>query len=226
MNWLKSFAIIFLLVLFPTHSFSSPSVEKRLSSFIKEFYGNEVIIVKFLTPSFTTDEKMRLVDIRFAKIPDTDGSGVLSLEWQNAKGFKKRTFVSFKVFRNGKLFVVKKDIHNGDIIAEKDLEIKEIVMERWDERYPSDVKEIIGKRITKGLPRGSVITRQILEEPVTVTYGELVTIVYEDNRLIIQTKGKALEKGKMGDVVKVENITSGKKIVGRVIGAKKVKVEL
>jgi len=226
MGFLKRFTIILLVTLIPSYSFSSPSLDKRLTSFIKDFYGDEAISVKFLNLSLSQEEKMRLVDIRFSKIPDMDGNGILSLEWENGRKLKKKTFVSFKVSRKGKLFLAKKEMKRGDIVSEKDLEIKEVVMDRWDEKYPSNLNEIIGKKINRKLAEGSVIARNMLEEQVSVKHGEIVTLIYENGRLLIQTKGKVLERGRIGDIVKVENISSGKKITGRVVGEKKIKVEL
>jgi flagella basal body P-ring formation protein FlgA len=69
-----------------------------------------------------------------------------------------------------------------------------------------------------------VITLKVLEDPTAIQKGEVVNITAQNRRLLVQGKGTALEKGKMGDVVRVKS-TSGKEIAGKVTGSNTVSVE-
>ena len=71
----------------------------------------------------------------------------------------------------------------------------------------------------------TIITYQFLENPVVVQRGEIVNIVAENKAIIVQTKGKTMSKGRMGDLIRVQNITSGKEVQGRVTASNTVTVE-
>jgi flagella basal body P-ring formation protein FlgA len=59
-----------------------------------------------------------------------------------------------------------------------------------------------------------------------VRRGKMVLLIGESKRLLIKTQGKALENGRLGDVIKVKNITSGKVVHATVTGENTVKVDL
>jgi flagellar basal body P-ring formation protein FlgA len=90
--------------------------------------------------------------------------------------------------------------------------------------YPADLGDVTGRLTKKVLPAGEVITKQVLEEALAVRKGEVVNISAQNKRLIVQTRGMALEKGREGDMVRVKSL-SGKEIVARVTSGGNVTVE-
>jgi len=64
----------------------------------------------------------------------------------------------------------------------------------------------------------------MLEEQLVLAKGEIVNMTLESKKLLVQAKGVALEKGKMGDTVRVRS-ASGKEVIGKVTGSNSISVE-
>ena len=46
----------------------------------------------------------------------------------------------------------------------------------------------------------------------------------ENKNLYVRAKGKALEKGRMGDSIRVKNMSSDREIIGKVVSGNKILV--
>jgi flagella basal body P-ring formation protein FlgA len=57
-----------------------------------------------------------------------------------------------------------------------------------------------------------------------VARGEVVNMTVENSRIVVHAKGIAMEKGGIGDLVKVKS-SSGKEIVGRVTGSNSISIQ-
>ena len=76
---------------------------------------------------------------------------------------------------------------------------------------------MLNKTAKKEIHAGEVITKQHLEDQVAVQKGETVSMTVENESLLVQAKGVALEKGRIGDLVRVKS-SSGKEVIGKVSG--------
>lgn len=86
---------------------------------------------------------------------------------------------------------------------------------------PSDV---IGRRMAQHLGQGRVLMARHLEIPWTVEKNTPVSIAFVEGGFIVETKGRALEDGQMGDLIYLENERSGRRIQGIVAGPHKIVV--
>lgn len=97
-------------------------------------------------------------------------------------------------------------------------------------RLPSDAvfneEEVIGKELKTSLKPGEVIRRSYLNEPLVIKKNQEVLIVARSRSLLVRAKGKALQEGRLGDRIRVKNISSKKEIWGRVISPNEVEVML
>jgi flagella basal body P-ring formation protein FlgA len=91
--------------------------------------------------------------------------------------------------------------------------------------YPASIEDVIGKVLKKDVPMNTIVANQMLEEPVAVQRGEIVNVIAENKKLLIQSKGKMIDKGRVGDMVRVKNISSGREITGRVTANNAVTVD-
>lgn len=78
-------------------------------------------------------------------------------------------------------------------------------------------EEIKGMSALRPIPAGMVIKKEYLRPETLIKRGEAVTILVDNGRLRIKSKGKASEDGYMGKTVRVR-AASGKEIKGRVTG--------
>jgi flagella basal body P-ring formation protein FlgA len=59
-----------------------------------------------------------------------------------------------------------------------------------------------------------------------VCSGEIVSIEVRVNDLVVRDKGVAMKDGYQGETIPVKNISSGRQVVGTIIAASLVQVEL
>jgi len=201
-------------------------MEMRIIQFVKQIYNDENDVqVKLNGIPNQLKEKIQVKNISFLRVPDVDGDGLCAVEVEGLGGKCRTVHVSFKVFAKRKLFVMKQNGKQGDILRKTDVFIRETYLNGKAAEYPSSIDEIVGRALKRDLSMNAMVTKQMLEDPVTMQRGETVDIVAENGKIIVQTKGKTVDKGKMGDVIRVKNITSGKEIQGRITANNTVTVE-
>jgi flagella basal body P-ring formation protein FlgA len=79
--------------------------------------------------------------------------------------------------------------------------------------------------LKKDVAPGTVLTTLIIDSPQVVHRGEMITIVGENTQLLVKAKGKAEEPGRVGERIRVKNLSSDREVVGRVAGNGTVIVE-
>jgi len=199
------------------------SLENDIVAFIKSVYGEREIQVSFnrLPQSIKAAKSIR--SISFSRVPDDAGDGVCLVGIQGQGGSDTNVYVPFKVQIKKQLYTLKTDVKKGDIIRHADVAVKEAHVQGSAAGHPTGIEEVAGKMAKKDLFTGQVLTKQMLQEQMMIAKGEIVNMTAENSRLVIQAKGVALEKGGLGDLVRVKS-ASGREIVGRVIGSNSIDV--
>jgi len=87
-------------------------------------------------------------------------------------------------------------------------------------------KQVIGHILAKGLGPQEIITSRHLSHTPLIKRGEEVTVVLDQNGMMITAKGVTREDGYMGRPVRVRNSKSKKEFQAEVVDAKTVKVVL
>ncbi len=203
------------------------TVEDGIVSFIKQFYDDgENVYVRFNNLPEALQDKVKIRHIDFVKVPDSKGNGLCLVEIEGRNNRPKTVYVSFRAQTKRKLFVLKQSVRRGDTIHSGDLMVKDTFMAEDAGVYPARIEDAVGKIVKRDMAAGTAITSQALEDSFAVQRGDTVDIVADNKRLSVQAKGITLEKGKLGDRVRVKNLTSDKEVVGRVAGNGVVRVDL
>ncbi len=230
---IPAFIILFALVFFACAGIAhgalpgESAVEAKIIWFIKDIYpdkGGSVRVKLNSTPSILK-ENVRIVNISFVKVPDAGGDGVCAVEVRNSAGHTQTVQVPFKVFAKRELYVLKRAMQKGDLVTHKDLAIRDTYMNGRMAGYPATIEDVIGKALKRDLPANTVLTDQVIEDRVVMKRGEVVTIIAESNKIVVQAKGRAIDNGRMGETIRVKNLSSGKELVGKVVSGTAVKVE-
>lgn len=87
-------------------------------------------------------------------------------------------------------------------------------------------KQVIGHIISKGAGPQEILTSRHIDHKPIIKRGEEVTVVLDQNGLVISTKGVTREDGYLGRQVRVRNARSKKEFQAEVLDAKTVKVVL
>jgi flagella basal body P-ring formation protein FlgA len=212
-----------LAVALPRLSWAADA-EAGIKDFIKQIYaGNEIQVVFAQLPQ-ALKSNVGLKDISFAKVPDPSGDGICLVGIEGKNGTESSVYVPFKVLVKRTLYMAKHDIGKGEAIHLVDLAVKETYLNGSGGAYPEKVEAVLDKTAKKEIHAGEVITKQLLEDQMAVRKGETVSMTVENDNLLVQAKGVALEKGRIGDQVRVKS-ASGKEVTGRVSGDDSVVVE-
>ena len=83
----------------------------------------------------------------------------------------------------------------------------------------------MGKRTRRSIDANTVLQPNLVELPPLVRRGDIVLIVAESEGLKVTALGRIKEKGTKGQIVRVENIDSHKRIYARVLDSNHVKVD-
>jgi len=87
-------------------------------------------------------------------------------------------------------------------------------------------KQVVGQMLAKGLGPQEILTSRHLSHTPLIKRGEEVTVVLDQNGLVITTRGVTREDGYLGRHVRVRNSKSKKEFQAEVMDAKTVKVIL
>ena len=201
-------------------------IEARLTRFVKQIYNDDDDVrIKFNPMTISRNEKTKIRNISFLEMPDANGAGICSLELELDGGRTRNVHVPFRVFAKRKIFMMRHPGKQGDVIRKTDITVKEIYLSGRNNEYPATVEEVAGRVLKRDIAANTVVTKQILEEQIALQRGDLVNIVVESKRLLVQARGKTIDKGRIGDTVRVKNVTSGKELVGKVTGSNTVVVQ-
>jgi flagella basal body P-ring formation protein FlgA len=198
--------------------------EDTIADFVQKIYGDNEVQVTFSRLPQLIRDNARIKNISFAKVPDVMGDGICLVAVEGHNGSCRNLYVPFKVQAKRTLYTLKHNVKKGDAISIDDIAAKETFLQGGLSVYPSEARDIVGKVAKKELMAGEVITNQILEELVMVAKGETICMTVEKKNLFVQGKGVALEKGKLGDVIRVKSL-SGREVIARVTGNGSVSVE-
>jgi len=112
----------------------------------------------------------------------------------------------------------------GTILEASDLKLERMNTSRMPDGIVSDLQHAAGKRLNQTLGADRYLRQNMLSSPALIQKGDKVKLVATNGTIKIITIGIALESGGVDEQVEIENTTSNKKIVGRVVDASTVEV--
>ena len=115
-------------------------------------------------------------------------------------------------------------LDSGDIIGISDLDWIAVESQRIGPDVILDEDEMVGLAVRRTLSPGQPLRAADLRAPVIVPRGDTVTIHYHVGTLAITARGRALQDGAAGDVVRVINTDSNRTIEVVVRGPNEVAV--
>jgi flagella basal body P-ring formation protein FlgA len=92
-------------------------------------------------------------------------------------------------------------------------------------RYLTKAEDIAGRVPVRYIRMGQPIEQNMLQNPIVVHSGAPVRLLTNYNGVEVSAEGVALQKGRIGEVIKVRNARSAKTLRGKVIDAATVKIE-
>ncbi|HLC26240.1 MAG TPA: flagellar basal body P-ring formation chaperone FlgA [bacterium] len=118
-----------------------------------------------------------------------------------------------------------KPIARGQILGAGDVYLRRMSVRELLPNTASEISKVVEKKARRFLQAHQVINETFLENQTAVRKGEVVKLVVESPSLHIETPGKTVQDGGVGEVIRVLNLGSHKEVYGRVLDSKTVQVE-
>ena len=160
--------------------------------------------------SFAFDPKRDAFQAAFAA-PSKD----MKLAEVNVIG-KVQRYVSVPVLANS--------LRAGDLIGARDISWIDIPVQEAEDGVILNEKDLDGMTPRRMIAAGKPIRDRDLQKPRLVARGDFVTLVYESGPIILTAKGKALQPGAHGDIVRIVNVSSNRALEGVVTGDRQISI--
>ncbi len=116
------------------------------------------------------------------------------------------------IARGRPVLVLTRSLRRGDVIAPDDVEVRS--GQSGSGGGYADPSQVVGKQLVRSLRAGSAPGPRDLESVTLVERGDMVRIVARVGGVVASTVGKSMETGGAGDLVRVENLQSGRQLTG------------
>ena len=138
------------------------------------------------------------------------------------KAWKLHVPVRLTVFQP--VVVANRTLPRDSVLTAADISLAERDTGSLDYGYLSAVEDAIGQRLRRPLQAGEALAPGTLEMPPIVKRGQQVTLQARSGGMQIRMAGIAQADGIRGQVIPVQNLSSGREVEGIVRSAKSVEV--
>lgn len=136
----------------------------------------------------------------------------------------RRQIVTGRVHRLAEVPVLGRPIGRGEIIAAADVEWLRLKDSRLGSSTIVDADDLVGLSARRALRPGVPVRASQVRKPVVVAKGSQVTLFLDGPGLALSARGRALEDGGRGEIVRVSNLQSNVVVEGAVAGPGQVRV--
>jgi flagella basal body P-ring formation protein FlgA len=137
----------------------------------------------------------------------------------------KKLMVSVNIEVMSDIVVTNKPLGRYQIITEDDISLNRMNLAKVSSNALRKIDDVLGKRTRRAIDSNTPLRPDLIELPPLIKRGDIVKIIVESDGLKVTALGKAKEKGRLGEIIKVTNVDSSKAIYARVLDANSVKVD-
>lgn len=133
--------------------------------------------------------------------------------------------VSGTVEKTLQIPVLKSSVRAGEIIGSTDLEWVDIAERVLMPDTITDADDLIGKTPARQIALNKPIRAKEVTNPQLVGRGDDITIIFKAGGMQLTAKGKAMQNGAEGDLVRVVNASTNRSVTAMVSGDRTVEVQ-
>lgn len=112
---------------------------------------------------------------------------------------------------------ITRNLKRGEIIEDDDLYLARKNISHLSPRILTDMSKVVGLMVKHNVREDACLKEWMLERPPIVRKGDMVTILAESDELRLTVPGMVLEKGYLGERVRVRNVMTRKEIYAKII---------
>ena len=125
-----------------------------------------------------------------------------------------QTWARVEMSRSVPVLVLVRSARRGAVLGSGDVEQRLVKAGVSSRQALTDPGEVVGKRLVRSLQAGAPLSATDVEVAPLVEKGDLVHLVARAGAVVATTLGRALEPGRLGEEVRVENVGSGRIVQG------------
>lgn len=213
----------------------------RASKQISKVFLKDIITDEILNKSPWNPEQLKITDIRgLNNIVVQEGDLDFEIKIKDNHTFTGRIPVQVSIIVNGNkvkhlwlsanlkvsvdAIITKRSLKRGQILQAEDIEVKVVNLSKIRGSIITDLKAVIGKRLTKNALKNQTLTENMIMDPPVFKRGDEVLIQASSPGLTITARGKALGDGYLNKSIGVMNLQSKKVVYGFVMNDGTVKI--
>ncbi|MBU1196498.1 MAG: flagellar basal body P-ring formation chaperone FlgA [Proteobacteria bacterium] len=123
-----------------------------------------------------------------------------------------------------KVLCVNRSFPKGKQLSREDVYLKKLNIFNLSGDYIKQFDRIENKILKTGVKKDEYLRSDLIEQQPLIQKGDIVTLVSKNENLLIVTSGVSKEDGFENELIRVENLNSGRLVQGIVRGKTKVEV--
>jgi flagellar basal body P-ring formation protein FlgA len=132
--------------------------------------------------------------------------------------------IDLKIYRA--VVVAVKPLTHGTTITADDVRLSEVNISQITGQYIDSLEQVIGKDLKRGIASGTPVLEQQLVAPLLVRRGEAVVISAASNIVTVKISGIALSDGRLGEQIRIKNLSSTRIVQAKIVGAGQAEVPM
>lgn len=137
-----------------------------------------------------------------------------------------RMFLPVSVTITGDAMVAARTLARGERLTESALRTDSVVVNSTRRGAITSEDQLIGMQMRRGVNAGTVFTPDLLLTPAAIERGDHVIISARSGNFSVNSRGKALASGGIGEQVLVENLSSSRTVRARVTAPGQVEIPM
>ena len=138
--------------------------------------------------------------------------------------FYRRVNCYYRVVVYDRVLVAARDLPLEHEIAASDVRMEEREIESKADVYLANSSEVMGRVPAHVIREGTPITARMLQSPFVMEPGTKITLVANHNGIQVRVEGVAMQRGRIGKIIRVRNAASRKVLRGEVVDATTVEI--
>lgn len=137
-----------------------------------------------------------------------------------------RMFLPVSVTITGNAMVAARTLSRGERLTDSALRTDSVVVNSIRRGAITSEDQLIGMEMRRGVNAGTVFTPDLLLTPAAIERGDHVIISARSGNFSVNSRGKALASGGIGEQVLVENLSSSRTVRARVTAPGHVEIPM
>jgi flagella basal body P-ring formation protein FlgA len=135
-------------------------------------------------------------------------------------------FLPVSVTITGDAMVAARTLGRGERLTESALRTDTVVVNSIRRGTITSEDQLVGMEMRRGVNAGTVFTPDLLLTPAAIERGDHVIISARSGNFSVNSRGKALASGGIGEQVLVENLSSSRTVRARVTAPGHVEIPM